>query len=331
MVAYQGSGAFSGSIVASDVPGGPGAPVVDATGATPAQGGTITLIGGGNNTNSEIVGQNFSGGVVNIWSTTPTINGANLKITDGTATGSYLPPGTPGFAGIDVFNINATTATAGTLNNSVSLISGNSITVEQSIIAPSGNVLINSGGFAQIGFAPGNGVFTAGVGGASAGAKGQNGGDVNITGVGVFVVTVDASGGGGAGGKSERGWRRWWQWRKYYSSCQWKSFDPEHWQIFRSRHTKLFECFWWWRRRRRRGWRRGSGWCWGHRWKRRHHCDNFTARIFVRRRLCHDGRQRWRRRSNRVSQRRRRRRRRRRLWWGRRWRRSRFIFRKSYQ
>lgn len=201
MVAYQGNGPNSGSIVASDVPGGNGASAVTAVGADATKGGTITLIGGGNSLSAGIFGQDFNGGAVNIWAGTPTISGTGtITFLNGTGSGgAYGQPTTPTFNGINTFSINATSQTAGTANTSVNISSLNSILVSGNVLAPSGNVLVQTQGYAQFDTSRGGNIITAGVGGA-ANSAGQNGGSVNINALGIFAGTIDASGGGGGGG-----------------------------------------------------------------------------------------------------------------------------------
>ena len=171
MVAYQGSGKNSGSIVASAMPGAAtGATLIDATGTT--ANGNVTLIAGGSSLSSGVFTQDINAGAVNIWTGTPVITGGTVpgtvNITDGTiggSSGSYLVPTSASLASVSV---------AGNVNAS--------------------SVNINTAGEVRTGA-----VVTAGAGG-SAGATGVVGGNVSITGAGIFVTAIDASGGGGGGG-----------------------------------------------------------------------------------------------------------------------------------
>ncbi|MBS1992719.1 MAG: hypothetical protein JSS83_19510 [Cyanobacteria bacterium SZAS LIN-3] len=186
MVAYQGTGKNSGSVIATASQSSTAE--IKALGATGD--GDVTIIGGG----SILFAQNIEGGKVTFHGGSPTLT-ADMNITKGTVSGG--------------------TFTTSALTNTEVLVglsgSGN--------INGSGSLKIDSAGFVDIqgvahvkdadlsstkNFVEGFYLSTAGAGGVSGvgSGDGANGGSINIKAAGIFYQFLDSSGGGGAGGNT---------------------------------------------------------------------------------------------------------------------------------
>jgi hypothetical protein len=120
MVAYKGTGANSGSIVATATAkqstSGP-------TATLNAGGGTVTMIAGG----SQITAQNISAGGVTILANTPVISGAGSLTAgiNGTISGSYsntITPGTYTATAVNLTSINAGTTGAVVIGTAVPIL-----------------------------------------------------------------------------------------------------------------------------------------------------------------------------------------------------------------
>jgi hypothetical protein len=183
MIAYHGTAANSGTVI---FPG----PSSDTQliGATPGQNGDLTIIADGGQS-SATAGSILIGNVearnINIFAATPNL-ALPITITNGTVFGSPVAAGfTPGVTPSQGF------IQFGTLTGS--------------------NVNISTANEVDGGAGSNPSIVVAGQGGVAgtattAGTSGGNGGNVTITaGGGIFVNSIDASGGGGGGGSAATG------------------------------------------------------------------------------------------------------------------------------